>query len=288
MATEPMLAPRPVWIWGLPFAPLSRSAAAEAVAALIEAGRPSFFITANTHYAMLSHRSPELREVNDRAAFLLADGAPIVWASRWRGQALPERVAGSDLIHDLCARAAVRGHRLFLLGGAPGVADEAARRLLERHPGLNIVGTHAPPFRELSESEQHDLHQRIRAAAPHLLLIASTMPRGEIWLAEQVERLGVPVGVNVGAAFDFVAGRIPRAPLWLQRVGLEWAYRLSREPRRLAPRYAKNGWFLLRMAGRDFLGTIWRRLAAPAVPAGPSPEVEPRRPIGPDSPLSQP
>lgn len=274
MAMEEAVMSRPVWIWGVPFAPLSRVAAAEAVSALAEAGRPSFFITANAHYMMLSHRSASLRAVNARAAFILADGIPIVWASRWKQTALPERVAGSDLIYDLCERAAARGHRIFLLGGADGVADEAAQRLERRYPGLNVVGIYTPPFRELSEAEQRDLIERIQAAAPHLLLVAYTMPRGELWLAEHIERLGVPVCVNVGAAFDFVAGRIPRAPRWVQKIGLEWAYRLSREPRRLAPRYARNGWFLLSMAARDLASTIGRRWPA-AVASAPLSDREP-------------
>lgn len=277
--------PDPVWIWDLPFAPLDRAAAVQAVAALIEAGRPSFFITANTHYAMLSRKLPELESVNARAAFLLADGAPIVWATRWRSQRLPERVAGSDLIYDLCEQAAAQGHRVFLLGGAEGVAPEASRRLEERFPGLRIVGTHTPPFRQLSEFEERDLIDRIRAADPDLLLIAYTMPRGELWLAERIDRLGVPVGVNVGAAFDFVAGRVRRAPRGLQKVGLEWAYRLAREPRRLAPRYAQNGWFLLRMVARDLLGMLRWRPMATETSVKPRTEGDPRRAVGPDSSL---
>src|SRR3954454_25237225 len=113
-----------VCVWGLPIAPMSRWQAADAVFELVEAGQPSFFITANAHYAMLTHEGPGLLAVNAQAAFILADGAPLVWASRWKGQPLPERVAGSDLIFDLCGRAARDGHRIFLLGGADGVAGE--------------------------------------------------------------------------------------------------------------------------------------------------------------------
>src|SRR6516165_5322097 len=118
-----------VWIWGVPFAPLTRAQAVEAVVNLVEAGQPSFFITANTHYAMLTRKNPDLEAINVQAAFVLADGAPPVWASRRKKTPLPERVAGSDLIFDLCERAARSGHRIFLLGGARGVADEAAEVL---------------------------------------------------------------------------------------------------------------------------------------------------------------
>jgi len=244
----------PVWVWGLPLAPLRQPEVVSAIDSLIKAGRPpSYFITANTHYAMLSHRDWHLRLINTKAAFLLADGIPLVWASRWRRQPLPERVAGSDLIYDLCALAAERGYRVFFLGGPPGVAEEAARRLTQYAPGLRVVGTESPPFRPLSTDEQVALHNRIRSAAPDLLLTAFTMPRGECWVADHAESLGVPVCVNVGAAIDFAAGRVRRAPRWLQRLGLEWAYRISTDPRRLGPRYARNALFLAKMLVGDLV-----------------------------------
>lgn len=238
---------QPVRIWEIPFAPMTRPQAVKAVMALAEAGRPSYFITANLHYAMLTHQHPELGAVNERAAFVLADGAPIVWASRWQRTPLPERVAGSDLIFDLCAEAAARGLRPFLLGGAEGVADAAAQRLEALYPGLRIAGTACPPHRELAQEEFDRLIARIREARPDLLFVAYGQPKGELWIDRHLERLGVPVCVQVGASFDFVAGRVQRAPRWVQRLSMEWAYRLSLEPRRLGPRYAANALFLLRM-----------------------------------------
>jgi N-acetylglucosaminyldiphosphoundecaprenol N-acetyl-beta-D-mannosaminyltransferase len=213
--------------------------------ALVRAGRPSFFITANVHYAMLTHQRPELRAVNARAAFLVADGAPLVWASRRAGRRLPERVAGADLIFDLAALAAARGYGVFLLGGAPGVAEAAARRLGAAAPGLRDVGVESPPYREPTPEEHAALVARIRAARPEILMVAATMPRGEIWTAAHLEELGVPLCVNLGAALDFAAGRVRRAPRPLQRLGLEWAFRAALEPRRLLPRYARNARFVL-------------------------------------------
>ena len=241
----------PAWIWGLPLTPITRSETADAAIRLVEGGGPSFFITANLHYAMLAYADPQLRAINARANFLVADGAPLVWASRWKRTPLPERVAGSDLIYDVCERAAARQYRLFFLGGAEGVAEAVAQRLSQLYPGFEIVGTLSPPHRELTEEEEERLLDEIRAARPHILLMAYSMPRGEIWVARNYERLGVPLCMQVGATFDFVAGRVRRAPLRWQKLGLEWAYRLWLEPTRLFPRYARNAWFLFRMVGRD-------------------------------------
>jgi N-acetylglucosaminyldiphosphoundecaprenol N-acetyl-beta-D-mannosaminyltransferase len=209
---------------------------------------------------MLTNADLHLQAINAQAAFVLADGAPLVWGSRWRGSPLPERVAGSDLIFDLCRRAAFNGYRIFLLGGEAGVAERAAEVLSERYTGLCIVGTESPPFRALSAEEHVALLDRIRAARPDLLFIAFGQPKGEFWIAAHLETLGVPVCVQVGASLDFAAGRVRRAPRRLQKLGLEWAYRMWLEPSRLAPRYARNARFLLGMVARDLLQSISDRL----------------------------
>ncbi len=247
-----------VSILGLHIAPLTLAQAVDAVVGLVDAGQPSFFITANTHYAMLTHADPDLKAVNARAAFVLADGAPLVWASRWKQSPLPERVAGSDLIFELCGQAARSGYRLFLLGGAAGVAKQAAKVLSQRYPDLRIVGTESPPFRALSAEEHTALLDRIRMARPDLLFVAFGQPKGETWIAEHLQTLGVPVCVQIGASLDFVSGRIRRAPRRLQKLGLEWAYRLWLEPSRLGPRYARNAWFLLSMVVRDLVNGSFR------------------------------
>lgn len=234
-------------VWGVPFAPFTMDQTVDRVRQLIDAGQPSFVITANLHYAMLSDQRADLREVNRRAAFIVADGMPLVWASRLQKTPLPERVAGSDLIWRLCEQAAQLGHRVFLLGGAPGIAEEAARKMTERFPGLQIVGTECPPFRVLSEDEESALLHRIRTTQPHLLIVALGQPKGELWIGRVCAKLNGPVCIQLGASLDFVAGKVHRAPRWMQRTGLEWAYRLAQEPRRLLGRYLSNGAFLIRM-----------------------------------------
>jgi N-acetylglucosaminyldiphosphoundecaprenol N-acetyl-beta-D-mannosaminyltransferase len=240
-----------VWVWGVPFASLSMVETVSAIGDLIEAGRPTYFITGNVHYAMLSHENSDLRVINAQAAFILADGAPLVWASRWQGTPLPERVAGADLIFELSAEAARKGYRLFLLGGADGVAEEAARRLRERYPGLKIVGTECPPFRQSTPEEEADLIKRIRAAKADILFVAFGQPKGERWINRNLQALAVPVSVQVGASLDFAADRVRRAPRWMQKCGLEWAFRLGLEPRRLFGRYVRNARFIARMIAHD-------------------------------------
>ena len=241
----------PIWVWGVPFAPMTLEETVEAVDDLIESQRPSYFITANLHYLMLSNENPDLGEINARAAFILADGAPVVWASKKAPTPLPERVAGSDLIFHLCDLSARKDRRLFFLGAPEGVAEEAAEKLRARYPGIQVVGTECPPFRKLTDAEHDQLLDRIRAANPDILFVAFGQPKGERWIFENHERLGVPVSVQVGASLEFAAGRFARAPRWMQRTGLEWVFRLLQEPRRLFSRYARNAWFMGRMIVQD-------------------------------------
>jgi N-acetylglucosaminyldiphosphoundecaprenol N-acetyl-beta-D-mannosaminyltransferase len=254
-ATSTPTTPAPVEVWGLPLAPLTLEATLDRVDALVAAGRPSYLVTANLYYAMLTDRHPDLDALNRGAALVLADGMPLVWASRYKpGGPLPERVAGSDLIFRLCERAAARGYGVFLLGAAPETAARAARALEERYPGLRVVGVESPYLDRLTPEEEEALTGRVRAARPAILIGAFGQPHGERWIARNLEAMGVPVGVQLGASIDFAAGRVRRAPRWMQRTGLEWFFRMMQEPRRLAPRYAANAAFLARMVGRDLTG----------------------------------
>lgn len=242
-----------VAIWGIRLARLTYRQTLDQVDHLIKRAEPAFFITANLNYVMLSDRDSQVRAANDQAAFLLADGMPLVWYSRFRRRSLPERVAGADLIYMLAERASQRGHRVFMLGGGPQVAEEAGSVLRQRYPALQIVGIEAPMTDELSPREHDLLIARIRDARPDLLFVALGQPKGEIWLAENHRALGVPACVQLGASFDFVAGRVARAPRWIQRIGGEWLYRICRQPRRMIPRYFQNALFLVKAILRDCL-----------------------------------
>lgn len=191
------------------------------------AGGSHQVVTINPELVMLAQRDTTYRTVLNRAALRLADGVGLLWAARVLGQRLPERVTGVDTFQSLAARCAATGRSVFLLGGRPGVAEQAARRLCEHAPGLRVAGTYAG---SPASAEEEVIIRRVRTAAPDVLFVAFGSPAQELWIARTRERLGVPVAMGVGGAFDFVAGRVPRAPCWMRQAGLEWLYRLIRQP----------------------------------------------------------
>lgn len=195
----------------------------------IAARLPGYVITLNGSLLVQAARDPALRALVNGAALVTADGIGVILAARIMGVPLSGRLAGIDLALALCASAAAAGHRVFLLGGAPGVAEAAAAALRSRHPALQIVGIHHGFF---EPQEEEAVCTQIRQARPDLLLVALGAPRQERWMQLHSAALDVPVSVGVGGSFDVMAGRVPRAPRWMQRVGLEWLYRLLREPRR--------------------------------------------------------
>lgn len=222
---------------------------------LIAARTPTYFITANVNYLMLCEQHPELKAVNDAAAFILADGMPIVWRSWLTGKPIPERVAGADLIYAIAAQAAAKGHRLFLLGAESHIALLAAQNLRRLNPGLQIVGVESPPFRPLSETEEEELICRVRESNADLLLVALGQPHGEMWLHRNRQRLGVPVSVQLGGSFNFVAGSVRRCPQWIANLSCEWLWRVACEPAKLARRYRENIGFVARRLLGQRLGT---------------------------------
>ena len=210
------------------------------VDAFVASGQPHHIVTLNAEMLVAAHDDPLFRDILNAAALNLADSVGIMLAARLLGHRLQERVTGSDGIYRLAAHSAQRGYRIFLLGAAPGVAGAVAERLTAAYPGLQVAGTYAGSPRP---EEEEDIIERVRTAAPDLLLVAYGVPAEEKWIARNRSRLGAPVMIGVGGAFDFVAGVAKRAPPWMRRWGLEWLYRLIQEPwrwrRQLAlPRFA--------------------------------------------------
>ena len=202
------------------------------IESLIEEGGHHLVATVNPEFVMRARADPEFARVLESASLCIPDGQGVVWAARRQGCEMSGPVTGVDLIPPLAGLCAKRGWRMFLLGAAPGVADELAKRLRVDHPALEVD---AAPDDESAEL--------VRARRPHLLLAAFGAPKQEMWIDRAARAAGVPVAMGVGGSFDYLTGRVPRAPAWMRRAGLEWLFRLGRQPcrlRRMAvlPRYA--------------------------------------------------
>jgi len=238
---------------GAPVDALSLDGAVERVAAFVADGRPRQVITLNPEILYRAYYDGALMNLLKAADLVTADGVGIVWAARVAGTPVPERVTGIDLMLRLMPRAAREGWRIFLLGAAPGVAAEAARRLVGQYPGLVIAGTRHGYFKP---DEEGAVVEEIRRAAPHLLFAALGAPKQEWFIARHKEALGVPVAMGVGGSFDVLAGRVKRAPLWMRRLHLEWLGRLLMEPSRwrrmlVLPRFARLVWSRARHCGSE-------------------------------------
>lgn len=202
---------------------------------------PSYIAVADMHCLMNARHSAGFREILQSATLTVPDGFPLVWLGRRKGFVLPRRVYGPELMASFCESTSARGYRHFFYGGAPGVADDLAARFAKRYPGLQIAGTHTPPFRPLTPEEDKAEVSRINSSHADVLWVGLGAPKQERWMFEHQPKLNVPVLVGVGAAFDFHTGRVTQAPRWMREHGFEWLFRLSQEPSRLWRRYLIYG-----------------------------------------------
>ncbi len=191
------------------------------------------------HGVMDCYRKPELRTIFNNSGLTTPDGMSIVWLLQLAGHRHVRRVYGPDLMLTVCKHSQEMGYKHYLYGGNLNVADKLAEKLQARFPALQIVGTHSPPFRPLTDEEDAATVEMINAAQPDIVWIGLSTPKQEQWMASHLHRIEAPVMIGVGAAFDFLSGRKKQAPRWIQKIGLEWAFRLSTEPKRLWRRYSK-------------------------------------------------
>ena len=219
-----------VEVCGIRFDDLSIREAVERALWLMEEARSVIAVTPNAEMLLNAQSNDELREVIDEAELVLADGVGVVKASRIQGKPLHHRVPGIDFCAALLARMAELGQRVFLLGGVEGVAEEAAANMAARYPGLVIAGTHNGYF---DAEESYELIEQINASAPDLLIVCLGSPKQEIWMKRCADRLLVGMMIGLGGTLDVYAGRVQRAPERFRRLGLEWLYRLVKEPKRL-------------------------------------------------------
>jgi N-acetylglucosaminyldiphosphoundecaprenol N-acetyl-beta-D-mannosaminyltransferase len=232
----------PIAIMGVPFDNVTSEEAIALIEQMIASRRPHYLVTPNVDFLVQATHDVELRRILFEAHLVVCDGTPLVWSSRLLGNPLPERVAGADLVPKLIRVAAQKGYRIFFLGASPAAVEQAVARLHREYPDLHIAGYYSPPFADLLEMDHDQIRQRILAASPDLLFVAFGCPKQEKWIAMHYRSLGVPLTAGVGGTIDFLGGTVKRAPVWMQKSGAEWMFRLLQEPRRLFRRYAQDLW----------------------------------------------
>ena len=254
-----------VSLFGMRIHAIDLSTAVNAVLAWCDAEDSTcrYVVTPNVDHVVMYQSRDDLRSAYEGAELVLADGAPVVLASRLLRRGLPERVAGSDLVPALFDRVASdnnfaqRPLRVFLLGAAPGVAERAAHRIHQQWNNIAVVGTYSPPLGfEHDASENSLILEKIAAVKPDLILIGLGAPKQELWTHRHANQLSGKAALCIGATIDFLAGEKARSPRWMQRVGLEWFHRLAREPARLAKRYFHDAWIFPQLVWQEWRGCL--------------------------------
>lgn len=212
--------------------------ALDAIDGFINKRNPILIATLNTDHVVKMSKDVSFKNIYCTATLTITDGVPIVWAARFLGTPIKEKISGADLFPSLCELASQRGRKVFFLGGKEGAAASSAELLRKKLPSLQVSGTYCPSFGfENDEKENTKIIEMIRVASPDILFVGLGAPKQEKWIYKHKNQYKVPVSIGVGAAFDFYSGIVKRAPKWMQNVGLEWFWRLMMEPRRLWKRY---------------------------------------------------
>jgi N-acetylglucosaminyldiphosphoundecaprenol N-acetyl-beta-D-mannosaminyltransferase len=241
-------------ILGIPMAMTDYEGAMDVMDAMVDTRERGWVSAAAVHAVIIAQRDPDLRRALVESTITVPDGMPVVWAANLLGESLPSRVYGPELMNRYCRRSVERDLRVWLYGGRDqGALLQLALNLRREHPGIRIVGGYSPPFRPLTEDEEDDLARQINRDRPDVIWVGIGVPKQEKWILRMRDRLEVPVMCAVGAAFDFHAGRVSQAPLWMQERGLEWTYRIAQEPRRLLPRYLDTNPRFLYGVARQYL-----------------------------------
>jgi N-acetylglucosaminyldiphosphoundecaprenol N-acetyl-beta-D-mannosaminyltransferase len=227
-------------VLGVQISAVGMDVAVAEIARWIATGEQHYVCVTGVHGVMESQRDANLKRIHNGSGMTTPDGMPLVWAGRWAGFQDITRVYGPDLMLAVSAHATARGWSFYLYGGKDGIAERLAARLRARFSGLRIAGVESPPFRTLTADEDAAMVRRINDVRPDIIWVGLSTPKQERWMAAHIGRLSAPVLIGVGAAFDIHAGALRQAPRWMQRSGLEWAFRLGAEPRRLASRYLRN------------------------------------------------
>jgi N-acetylglucosaminyldiphosphoundecaprenol N-acetyl-beta-D-mannosaminyltransferase len=246
LAGVPSVIPR-VNILGVGVTPVNLAQTVEILEGWRAEERREYLLCTSVHGLVEAQGDPEIRSALNRSGLTTEDGMPLVWWCKRSGYSNAGRVSGSDLLMTMCERAPQTGHRHYFYGGSPRVVEALVSRLVQRFPGLIVAGYRSPPFRPLTQEEDAADVRAINETRPDYVWVGLGMPKQDKWIVQHVGKVQAAALLGVGAAFDFVAGTKPRAPLWMQRSGLEWLFRLITEPRRLAYRYlVYNSIFVVR------------------------------------------
>lgn len=242
----------------------------DAIAQWKRAGVTNYIVLTNPHSVMLCRRDAQMRAATREAGLTLPDGVGVVLAAELLGYGRQHRVTGPALMLDMCERGRERNLRHFFYGGAPGVAEELARRMTAQYPGMIVAGTCCPPFRELSAAEDQKIIDRLNATEPDVVWIGLGAPKQEKWMRDHAGRVQAAAMIGVGAAFDFHSGNVKWAPWIVRKCGVEWAYRLMMEPRRMWRRNLDSPLFLMHVLLQR-AGNLLRRLVRPTPAPAPMP-----------------
>lgn len=216
---------------------------------MIKSKKNSYVVTPNVDHIVKLEKDEEFKKVYSEADLIVTDGMPLIWISKLLKTPIKEKVSGSDLFPKVCELAAEKNYTLFLLGAATGVAEKAAKNLCERYEGLKVVGVYSPSYGfEKNEKEVNEIISIINECKPDILAVGLGAPKQEKFIYRYREQLGVPISLAIGATIDFEAGNIKRAPKWMQKSGLEWFYRLCKEPKRMFKRYIVDDIKILKIA----------------------------------------
>lgn len=217
---------------------LTMSETIDEIEKMIASKQKSYVVAINVDVVLKIENDPYLKKIVDEADMVLVDGKPLVWISKMYGKPLKAKISVSDLVPLLCDVSAEKDYKIFILGGKEGIAEQAKRKLIEKHPNIKIVGTYAPPFGfEKDENELNKINQMISNVHPDLLISCFGCPKQEKWIYENIGKYNAKVSICAGATVDFLAGNVKRAPRWMSDHGLEWFYRFLQEPRRMFKRY---------------------------------------------------
>lgn len=227
--------------------------ALDRVEEIIAKGKPEYYSSINLHQIVLYKENLEFRKIVDNAALLTIDGQPVMWLAKLLKTPAKEKLPGPDFMREVCSMAANKGYTVFLLGGAPGVAEKAVDNLRKDNPSLKVAGTYSPPFGfENDEQEMLKINTMLKESKADLLFVGLGSPKQDIFIEENKDFYQIPLSFSIGIAIDYIGGNIKRAPRWMSNIGLEWFYRFCQEPKRLFNRYFVESWRIIKYY-REFI-----------------------------------